>query len=190
MKLRPARPDDAEAIAAANNLAWKSAYRGALPDEALDAIGEHDRADQWRQMATDHPERFVVAVDDDGAVRGFVTVDFAPSGEPDHVGEILGLYVHPQQWRSGAGRLLLDCGCRLLVDEGKTEGVLSTLAEVEATQAFYRSQGWEADGTSHWHRFTSRAVESAELIRMRRPLTRRPELEANRAVWNTNAAWY
>ncbi|MDH4168373.1 MAG: bifunctional GNAT family N-acetyltransferase/class I SAM-dependent methyltransferase [Acidimicrobiia bacterium] len=188
--LRPARPDDAEAVAEANNRCWQTAYRGVLPDEALDAIGPHDRVEAWRQWALDHPDRFVVAVDDDDRAVGYVTVDPAPVGEPDHVGEILSLYVHPDHWRSGVGRLLLDCGCRLLVDAGCTQGLLCTLADVAPTRAFYAAQGWLHDGSSYWYEFTDRPLAGAEQIRMRRALARKPELVANREHWNAQAHWY
>lgn len=190
MRLRRARPHDAESVAAINNRCWKTAYRGVLPDDGLDAIELDDRVDTWRQIAEERPDWFLVAVDAHDAVVGYVVVDPDPAGEPGHVGEVDAIYVDPDRWRTGAGRLLLAAAYRLLVDAGCTEAMLATLAGVDATQAFYRAEGWAADGTSFTYEFTDRPLGTQEHIRMRRPIGRADEVLANRARWEGEAAWY
>ena len=46
--VRPARVDDADAIAAVHVRAWQDTYRGAMPDDFLDGMSIEERALRWR----------------------------------------------------------------------------------------------------------------------------------------------
>ena len=49
MKFRPAKTQDAEAIAPLHAEGWRVAYRGIFRDEFLDGDVAQDRKDVWRQ---------------------------------------------------------------------------------------------------------------------------------------------
>ena len=53
MFIRSATPDDAERLASVHVEAWKSTYRGQVPDAYLDALSVQDRVDVWRKLLAD-----------------------------------------------------------------------------------------------------------------------------------------
>ena len=86
------------------------------------------------------------------------------------MGEVRGLYVHPAQWRRGVGRQLLHAAVENLADDGFCSATLWTLADSEASRAFYEALGWRTDGTvSVWEDW-----EGLQLVRYR---TRLPVAE-------------
>ena len=97
--LRPAEPDDADAISdvmlEAGAKAW--AYLG---EELIRTVnqGVHHPAD-------------VVAVDERGEVFAFVSWD-------TDTGEIVRLFTHPRGWGYGAGQALLEAACTALRSAG------------------------------------------------------------------------
>lgn len=151
MRLRPATVADAAAMAEAHVRAWQTAFRGIVPDERLDALRVERSADRFRKKlapAESASQRFVVAVSD-GTVLGFVGFGTTRDEDVDsaRVGEVHGLYVHPKHWRRGVGRRLLHAAVEGLAADGFETATLWTLADSEASRAFYEAQGWRTDGT-------------------------------------------
>lgn len=72
--VRPARPEDAGALATVHVAAWQGAYRGHMPDDYLDAMDVGRWTAGWTRMLTspDLPDPQVAEVD--GEVQGFVGV--------------------------------------------------------------------------------------------------------------------
>lgn len=73
--VRPARPDDAEAIADAHVRGWLVAYRGLVPDTVLDGFSVERRAAFWRdtiaaETAADFPVARTWVVEVAGRSRG------------------------------------------------------------------------------------------------------------------------
>lgn len=109
MTVRLSVPEDAEAVERLRLAGWQTAYRGILPDDYLDAL----RVDVPRRrrhlegLPADISDEVAVA---DGAVAGWVAS--GPCRDPDRhgarYGEIFACYVHPDWWRKGTGRLLMD----------------------------------------------------------------------------------
>lgn len=82
-------------------------------------------------------------------------VAFLIAGPPVHkdvpagVMELIGLYVLSEAWGSGVGYDLHQRFVELLDSApSTTEGVLDVWSGNQRAQAFYRRQGWEADGRS------------------------------------------
>lgn len=68
---------------------------------------------------------------------------------PAGVMELIGLYVLSEAWGSGVGYDLHQRFVELLDSApSTTEGVLDVWSGNQRAQAFYRRQGWEADGRS------------------------------------------
>lgn len=147
--IRPATPEDAEGIAKAHTLAWQRAYRGVVPEQFLDTLQWELREAVWRKELTApaHPSsQIFVAVDDSGAVFGFVAV--GPCRDDDLPGsfEIHALYLVPETWSTGVGGRLLEAALSV-VPEGA--GVALWVLEGNARgRRFYEAQGFTADGTS------------------------------------------
>jgi GNAT superfamily N-acetyltransferase len=63
-----------------------------------------------------------------------------------NAGEVGALYVHPEWWRRGVGRRLLDASLAFLQQQGFTEAILWTLEDNASARAFYEAEGWIDDG--------------------------------------------
>ncbi len=125
---------------------WQVAYRGLLPDSYLDALDPDERAGRYTfaDSGADRP-RTTLAVED-GRICGFATV--GPCRDPDKstAGELYAIYVHPDYWQVGVGRLLIQGARQELVHRGHAEGVLWVLVGNARAERFYDIDGWRPDG--------------------------------------------
>jgi GNAT superfamily N-acetyltransferase len=150
MEVRPARPGDELAIARVHVRTWQVAYRGHVPDEFLDGLSVDTRAEAWRRILaeSDLPTMGAfVLVEGEAAIAGFVHV--CPSRDEDageDVGEVTAIYVSPELWGRGAGRLLMKRATDSLRGAGFTEATLWVLDTNARARQFYESGGWSADG--------------------------------------------
>lgn len=147
MAIRRAEPADAEGIGEVHVAAWRTAYRGLLPGDTLNRLSVEDSAGRWRERIAAPWGHVLVAVQEDRVVG------FAAGGDtrdedvdPDRVGEIYVLYVHPEVWRRGWGTALLDVLMQHLRGDGFEEVILWVLEGNEHAIPFYRAAGFEADG--------------------------------------------
>jgi ribosomal protein S18 acetylase RimI-like enzyme len=166
-EVRRALPHDAPAIAAVHVHTWQAAYRGLVPDQLLDALSVTQREDVWRQvLAGDDGTRVYVAIGE-GRVVGFCAVA-APSRDEDAeegVAEIGAIYVHPDVWRSGVGRALMDVAIGDLQEDGWRWVTLWVFAENQQARDFYARLGFEPDEAEMTH-----APSGGAEIRLRRPI--------------------
>jgi ribosomal protein S18 acetylase RimI-like enzyme len=157
---------DAAGIAVAHLASWRVAYRGLLPQEFLDGLSLDERTDRWLSNIGEARCDVHVATDGTGAVVGFVSS--GPSRDDDagpDEGELYAVYLDPEVWGRGVGRLLLE-----VVLAGMTSYSLATLWVHEANgraRGFYERMGWQPDGATKHEEFGG--VDVAE-VRYRRPL--------------------
>ena len=85
------------------------------------------------------------------------------------VGEIYAIYLHPNVWRRGYGRSLVNAVKESLQRDGFSELLLWVLAENKAAIHFYEKIGLKADGKTKVE-FEPDGTELFEL-RYRQPLT-------------------
>jgi GNAT superfamily N-acetyltransferase len=140
VEIRPARPDEARAIAAVHVRSWQVAYEGLLPSEYLRGLRVEDRAARYR-FDTDDLESTLVAVDD-GNIRGFIHVGPSRDEEGPSDGEVSALYVSPDSWREKIGSALMVAGRAWLEDQGYCRARLWVLSGNERAESFYRADGW------------------------------------------------
>jgi len=150
VQIRPATPEDAQAIAEIHVRTWKSAYEGILPDKALSALVVADRFRLWQRLLGDaHSPVNAHVAEVRGKVVGFCSVglpqDQADQG-PD-VAELFAIYVEPGSQERGIGTRLLIEAERTMRDWGAFAGVLWVLTDNETAKSFYARNGWSADGT-------------------------------------------
>jgi 2'-5' RNA ligase len=135
LRLRPARPQDIEAVAGVNVRAWQAAYRGLIADEVLDSLSPRQAMSR-----PDETETWVAERDD---VLGYVSFGAVrQSGAGPETGEIYALYVDPSEWRRGIGRLLLERAVGRLRSLGFRRATLLVLQGNEPSRAFYEVAGW------------------------------------------------
>lgn len=148
VRIRLAKVEDVSAISEINVRGWQSAFRELLPGDFLDSLDPRDRDAAFAERVTaGPPHHTAVAVDGDEIV-GFVGLE-PPDGDdldPSRVHEIWGLYIEPQRFGTGLGRILLDHAIDHLQAGPWEYAVLWTLRDVERTCRFYEAAGWYRDG--------------------------------------------
>jgi len=149
MKVRPAVPEDAPALAQLHVDSWRAAYRGLVPDERLAQLDPEKRTEMFRRMAGEQvPGIFVGEVD--GEIVGFLTVGDCRDEDLDCTvtGEIWGIYLAPERWRRGFGRRLCEHGEEFVRSAGHSVCVLWVFAGNAEARRFYEAMGYAVDGAS------------------------------------------
>jgi GNAT superfamily N-acetyltransferase len=170
LRVRPAVPEDVDAVADVHVRSWQWAYAGLLPDDLLAGLRAEDRVPQWqRRVVSADPARALLLADMDGTVVGFVAVGAGREqvGGPE-VGELMAIYLVPAVAGTGTGRALHDAGIAWLVDRGFAVARLWVLSANARACRFYEQMGWRADGEA---RVETIGVEVEE-IRYELDLTR------------------
>jgi len=172
VELREARRGDELAVADVHIRAWQEAYRGLIPDEFLDALDVQERASRYtfESLDPDGPATLLAVQEGEDCgevILGFVTFCRSRDADaPDH-GEIVALYVDPDRYEGGVGRMLMAEARRRLWKAGFADAVLWVLEGNDRATRFYESEGWALDGAT-------RVEEPYDVVshvrRLRRPL--------------------
>ncbi|MBO1337481.1 GNAT family N-acetyltransferase [Streptomyces sp. VRA16 Mangrove soil] len=144
--LRPARPDDAEAIAQLHAASWRLHYRGAYSDAYLDGDVLTDRRAVWTarlaEASRSRAETVTYVVEDGAGVIGFVhaVVDHDPRW-----GSLIdNLHVTNDRRGSGLGTLLLARAAEAVVQRAAEPSLYLWVQEQNtAARGFYRARGAE-----------------------------------------------
>lgn len=130
--LRPARPEDAPAIAGIWWHGWRDGHLGFIPDELLAARTEQSFSTRAGERIADT----TVAVTD-GSVAGFVMV------VADEVEQV---YVSSDHRGSGIAATLLVTAERLVAQNGHATAWLAVVAGNARARRFYERRGWSDAG--------------------------------------------
>ena len=107
LKIRPAIPEDAQAIATINVLGWKKGYQGLMPKEILNAMEVSEKRIQRTKEAIAITDIYLVAENESGVV-GFLVGGKPKKKDLPYPYEIYIFYVHPDYWRNGIGTALIQ----------------------------------------------------------------------------------
>ncbi|MFG1923936.1 GNAT family N-acetyltransferase [Cryptosporangium sp. NPDC048952] len=162
--VRPARADDADAVARIQLETWRVAYARVIPEDVLAALEADDVAAQWRSAIVEPPtprHHVLVALEGDAAV-GFAAAGPATVEDlvgPGYASEERGgdewdakalavstLLVEPRWGRRGHGSRLLAAVADVAREDGFTRAVAWALDADQATRSFLESTGWAPDG--------------------------------------------
>ena len=150
VSVRPARSQDASALARVQVASWRPAYGDVLPGELLEALGGEPGAERWRSSVAAPPSprhRVLVAC----AGPDIVGVAALCPGEDDDLdtrvdAEIGVLLVAPQARGAGHGSRLLMASVDRLRADGFERAYTWVAADDDAQRAFFVGGGWAADG--------------------------------------------
>ena len=144
--LRAATPDDAGAIAQVHVETWRVAYSGLLPEDEIRAISVEQRRGFWKGELAQPKPRMVDVAEDAGGVIGFCS--YGPTRDKDAgaLAEIYAIYVHPEKWRRGAGRLLCERALRAAAEREHSAITLWVVKGNERACRFYERLGFALDG--------------------------------------------
>lgn len=147
VRIRPAVPEDAMAVAQVHVRSWQAGYRGLLAAGYLGALRPEDRTSRYAfdQMNPDGP--FTLMAVDEDRICGLVTTGRCRDDDLQGGGEIWAIYVDPPGWGSGIGRRLIAAGCEQLGRRGHATASLWVLAANRRARRFYELAGWHCDGT-------------------------------------------
>jgi ribosomal protein S18 acetylase RimI-like enzyme len=130
--LRPARAEDAAAVAAIWQAGWADGHLGNVPDELVAARD----GDSFRSRASDHVADTTVA-EAGGEIAGFVMVI------DDEVQQV---YVASHHRGTGVADALLTDAERQIATAGHPSGWLAVVAGNARARRFYERRGWRDDG--------------------------------------------
>lgn len=166
IQVRPATLRDAKAIAQIHVAAWQDAYKGLLPDAALDSLSVQKRQAFWRE-AIDLCEPQVLVAHIDGELMGFVGFDRSrDKGTPSTTGEIWALYADPVHWDKGVGLALWDAARDGLQEEGCTKVTLWTWLRNKRGLGFFEKAGFKRElGSAKTTEVAGTRVEELRLQR-------------------------
>ncbi len=146
--VRVARSSDAERLATIHVEAWKSAYRGQVPDPYLDALSVPARLDRWRTLLSDSSPRqaMLVLVEEEQPIGFAYCTTQGDAVDDELTGEIASMYVDPSMWRRGGGRRLMAAAVDWFRAKGCRAALLWVLDTNAGPRRFYEAMGWTADG--------------------------------------------
>jgi GNAT superfamily N-acetyltransferase len=139
MQVRAARRDELRAADEVRLATWRTAYRGIVPDEVLDALEPTEEKLAWLEDRFDDGSFGTLVAVEDGAVVGMAA--HGPCRDEDRYGEreLYAVYVLPTWWGSGAGQALWEAA--------RPFTSLWVLADNTRARAFYERNGFVAEST-------------------------------------------
>ncbi len=110
MLVRDMELADCEAVAEIHVKAWQKVYPGIMPQDFLDQLDISKRTEAWRAGMEKDPSLIRLVVEESNHVIGFCVGlhNRTPHLVPEAVGEIWAIYLDPNYWGQGAGKLLLE----------------------------------------------------------------------------------
>lgn len=163
--VRPARVEDAAAMARMLVRSWQEAYRGLMPDRVLDDPGLVDARERfWTAALVDERYRAnrIAVAERDGVVIGVAMAGPPESPEPGWSLHLYVLYVLAADHGSGVGAALLDAVV------GPLESAALWVADPNPrAQAFYRKHGFVPDGAVQ----VDNGVREIRMVRISRDRT-------------------
>jgi len=171
--IRPAVPNDAQAVARIRVLGWRFAYQGLVPQGYLDSLNVAEDTERMRGYLSQLPQNlppinlasvqgpndgekrsFMLAVRDD-AVLGFCHFSAAPNNT-DRVeratpggtmnGRLHSLYIDPDALGQGIGHALMSHALSTFAAWGCERAHLWVLEGNSRAVSFYERQGWQLTG--------------------------------------------
>src|SRR5256885_574598 len=145
MQVEYATADDAHTVAEIHINAWRVAYASILPAEYLASLSVVKREAMWRECIADGEPQLLVARHED-VVRGWLSFGACRDEDaPKSEAEIWALYVAPDAWSTGTGRLLWFRARELMQQQGFGTCSLWVFPQNERAIRFYRAAGFIAD---------------------------------------------
>ncbi|KAB8193960.1 GNAT family N-acetyltransferase [Nonomuraea phyllanthi] len=144
-ELRPATPDDSQAIEVVRITTWRVAYHGIMPDSYLDALDVRPAVVRRRAEGIATGVTAGVVALRDGRLRGFSLYGASRDEGIDGM-EVYAIYVLPDEFSTGMGRALMTESVDRVRESGHTEVGLWVLADNARARRFYERSGFTLSG--------------------------------------------
>ena len=140
--IRAAQPIDASGIAQVRVDAWRTTYRGMIPDAYLAAMRVEESSALWEKVLTAAPNTTNTFVADvDGRVVGFASGSMLAEPKLGFNAELAAVYIDRDMQRSGIGRKLVAAVAAAQRAHGATGLVVWVIAANKAARACYEALG-------------------------------------------------
>lgn len=154
--LRPAEERDAAAMASVHVRATQKALHSLVPDDILKNLSEAEREHAWRrEIAVLPPDLRPTVAEVDGRVVGFIgALPSADTTITEGDAEVT-VFVDPDCWKHGVGRMLVDHEVRILRHHGREAIATWVMEEDHRARDFAEAMGWHDDGSRRDRRMGS-----------------------------------
>lgn len=143
MEIRKLRAgDDLFAVSRVYEESWRGAYRGLLPQEYLDSLP----AGKWVPYLEQAGRGSLILLDGDSVI-GAAGCCASRVPELSGWGEIASIYLLPEYWGKGWGKLLFSAAVKQLEAMGYRKLFLWVLEGNQRARAFYERMGFRSSGT-------------------------------------------
>lgn len=106
--MRNADINDCKALGIIHSESWKVAHKGIVPDFILDNMTAEKSEKKFQSTSTEDLNKNVIAIVEGKAI-GFMCLDKCRAEDlDDSYGEIWGVYLLPDFWRRGIGKIIGD----------------------------------------------------------------------------------
>jgi ribosomal protein S18 acetylase RimI-like enzyme len=144
--IRHATADDAPALAAVREEAWRATYQGLIPHITLQQMIASHTPGWWQKLL--NLGASVLLLDFDGETQGYATYGRSRHGPTGCEGEIYELYLMPVYQGAGLGRQLFEASRRELARRNLQDLVVRSLRDNEHACAFYEALGGQPSKTA------------------------------------------
>jgi ribosomal protein S18 acetylase RimI-like enzyme len=155
VEILPADPAEATALRDLHLTTWEATYRDRAPEAWYGERLAAHAVREWGEILRSQAARGggVLTARCDRRIVGLC--QYGPTEDhdhdPDQVGQIQRLYVHPARQRTGIGRSLLTASVDRLRQRGAHTATLWALETDQRARAFYERLGWKPDGARRTH---------------------------------------
>ena len=148
VRIRPADPSDAGAMARVHVDTWRSTYGGIVPKKHLAGLSYRDRESKWFEILTTASPRTsnFVAETESGDVIGFADGGPEREGNQTYRGELYAVYVLERYQRRGVGHRLVSAVAQRLISDGMYSMLVWVLTGTTVPLAGFMSR-WEVNGS-------------------------------------------
>jgi L-amino acid N-acyltransferase YncA len=147
-QIRRAVEADCDAISAIHVHSWSWAYRGLVPDRALDSLSVAERASTWRAALAPGSAHRVWLAEQDEQGLGFAAWGPARDRDAGHgSAELYAIYLELAAAGTGLATALLEAACREMRQQGYERALLWVLSANARARRFYERSGWTGDGS-------------------------------------------
>jgi GNAT superfamily N-acetyltransferase len=139
--IRRAVDTDAASIAQVHVAAWRSTYTGIVAQSHIDRLSVADFTARWLgrlRDTTDSSPTVLVALDNHGAITGFVSGGKTRDGTVPFDGELYAIYLLKSAQGKGLGRRLVEELAKRLLSQGHTSLCVSVLTDNPACHFYER----------------------------------------------------
>jgi L-amino acid N-acyltransferase YncA len=142
MKIREAKPEDAEAIARVHLESWKTTYPGIIPQMYIDGLKVENGIRSWQERLTQDGGPAVFVAEDEAEIFGFAAGGAVMHPVEGFDGELGAIYLLQTHQKRGAGAALTRQIAGALRERGFRSMVVWVL-EANPSRGFYERMGGE-----------------------------------------------